>query len=469
LVLITGLARYVWHPALHRQAGEKLFFIRLYFAPVYPDIKEDLVELFKKLDVGSAHVYELIGGSDLMLRLWYAGDILELMRALRLPNLRSSDYMEIRRIHEHWVMPTRSTDAEPDLSALDAPTVEQLNAEIHNPDGPDLSQSVDAGLLSPVPLQEGVKFFVAVTASIGSGDGIKFGDVLFQRISEVLDEAGRLIQGRSVYEGDGFAKLLLMGRFAEEDYFPFMDQVVAKLNDTYLRDVFFARTITALGMRRAPMLGTDLIDPKAVAGHPTQPSPDKDSSRPLEELLAGGENQHLEVQASAFLDFDRFVDEAAPDWSELRPGFVKAICSLLNQRDRKRATLVAGAIETLRYRDWIADRAADLAEVGDFSIWGIDEDNPAGDWELYQSRLTDSLAAVIEPSPVPVMNISLEKHTESGKSLLRIEVTPDGTPFYDERGPVKFWIREGSEIKDLGVPERDVYIAEMKRLKASRA
>ncbi len=405
-----------------------------------------------------------------MLRLWYAGDILELMRGLRLPNLRNSDYMEIRRIHEHWVMSARGIDAEPDLSALDAPTVERLNTEIHNPNGADLSQSVDAGLLFPVPIQEGVKFFVAVTASIGSGAGIKFGDVLFQHVSEVLDRAQHLIQGRSVYEGDGFAKLLLMGRFAEEDYFAFMDQVVAQLNDTYLRNVFFARTVTALGMRKAPMLGTDLLDPKAVASpYPAQPPPTEDTSRPLDELLAGGENQHLEVKASAFLNFNRFVNDGTPDWSELRPEFIKAICSLLNQHDRNRATLVAGAIETAPYRDWIADRSAYLAEVGEFSILGIDEDNPAGDWELYKRRLTDTLAAVIEPSPVPYMTISLEEHAATGKSLLRIEVTPNGTPFYDKRGPVKFWVRQGAQVKDLDAPERDAYVAEMKRLSASSA
>ena len=95
------------------------------------------------------------------------------------------------------------------------------------------------------------------------------------------------------------------------------------------------------------------------------------------------------VQASAFLDFDQFVAGGLPDWSELRPGFVQAICSLLNQHDRDRATLVAGAIETAPYRDWIAGRAARLAEVGDFSILGIDEDNPTGDWELYKLRLIE--------------------------------------------------------------------------------
>lgn len=459
----------MWHPALHRQAGERLFFIRLYFEPVYPDIKEELAALLKKLGVESAHVYELIAGSDLMLRLWYAGDIFELMRGLQLPNLRNRDYMEIRRIHEHWVMSAQGESPEPDLSALDAPTIEQLNTEIHDSNGGDLSRSVNAGLLSPVPAQEGIKFFVAVTASIGSGAGIKFGDVLFQHISEVLDRAQHLIKGRSVYEGDGFAKLLLMGRFAEEDYFTFMDQVVAKLNDTYLRDVFFARTFTALGMRKEPMLGTDLLDPKAASAgvSPAHPPPTEDVSHPLEELLAGGENQHLEVKASAFLNFNRLVNDGTPDWSELRPEFIKAICGLLNQRDRTRATLVAGAIETDRYRDWIDGLSIHLAEVGEFSILGIDEDNPAGNWDLYQRRLTDTLEAAVEPSPVPYMTISLEEHAATGKSLLRIELTPNGTPFYDKRGPVKFWVRQGAQVKDLDTTERDAYVAEMKRLSAS--
>ena len=76
---------------------------------------------------------------------------------------------------------------------------------------------------------------------------------------------------------------------------------------------------------------------------------------------------------------------------------------------------------------------------------------------------------MIEPSPVPLMDISLEEHTGTGKSLLRIEVSPDGTPFYDKRGPIRFWIRQRGEVKALDVPERDAYIAEMERLKDSGA
>ncbi|MGB7588697.1 MAG: hypothetical protein WBM00_08315, partial [Solirubrobacterales bacterium] len=75
---LKAIDGYVAHETLHRRRGETLYFVRLYFEPVYPDIAEDLRSQLLEFGVGSAHVYELLGGYDVILRLWYTGDIREL-------------------------------------------------------------------------------------------------------------------------------------------------------------------------------------------------------------------------------------------------------------------------------------------------------------------------------------------------------------------------------------------------------
>lgn len=460
-------ARYVWHPELHWQTGERLFFVRLYFEPVYPEVREALKDELEKLEINSFHVYELVGSYDLIVRVWFAGNVHDLMAALKLPEVRSSDYMEVRRIHEHWVLADAELDAKPQLEDLTPDLVERLNREMHEENGPDLSRYVRGGIIAPIRAQEGVKFFVSVLASIGNSTSINFNDVLLDDVSEILEEAGDVLTGRSIYAGDGFGRMLLMGRFPSERYFEFMDKVVLQLNNKKMRMLFSARTLTAFGATSQPLLGRDMLDVKKVAsavGRPlelTQGARDE-ASEDLEVLLERGEGQYVEVKASAFLNFDRLVQQATPSWSDLRPELVKAVCGLLNQRDHRRSTLIVGAVESNRYRQWLDEYKEDLAEIGGFTILGLEEDNPSGDWDLYQRRLADSLASAIEPSPLPYMTIALEQHAEGDvrKKVMRIVLTPSGKPFYERDGG-KLWVRQGAQAKDLKGREHDEFVQSM--------
>jgi len=460
-------ARYVWHPDLHWHTGERLFFVRLYFEPIYPEVREALEESLEKLDIASFHVYELVGSYDLMLRVWFAGNIRDLMSALKLPEVRSSDYMEVRQIHEHWVLAEGDSHAEPTLEDLTPELVERLNREMHEDSGADLSRYVRAGIIAPIRSQEGVKFFVSVLASIGTSTSIDFNDVLLEDVSQILEEADDLVTGRSIYAGDGFGRMLVMGRFPSERYFDFMDRVVLQLNNRHMRMLFSARTLTAFGATKDPFMGRDMLDASKVAAAVGRPPREltrahDEASEEVDVLLERGEGQHLEVKASAFLNFDRLVHQANPSWSELRPELVKAVCGLLNQRDRRRSTLIIGAVESDRYRRWLDEYKEDLAEIGSFTILGLEEDNPSGDWDLYQRRLADSLASAIDPSPLPFMTISLEQHTKGDlrKKVLRIVLTPTGKPFYEsETG--KLWVRQGAQAKDLKGREHDEFVQSM--------
>ncbi len=462
---MSVLPRYVWHPALHEQSGEHLFFIRLYFEPVYPDVRDAVRKRLDDLRVGSYHVYELIGAYDLMLRVWYAGNINQLVETLdELPEVRRVDYMEVRRIHEHWVHADEARP--PGLSDLTPDLVRRINEEIHSSSGTNLRSYEKAGLIAPLKAQSGVKFFISVMASVGNSASINFNDVLLGHVTGIADDARRLVTGRSIYAGDGFARLLLMGRFDPKRYFEFMDDIVVRLNDRHMRQLFSARTFTAFGARESPLLGKEMLDPERVSkenGSTSHPRNRADQTGDdLESLLGEGEGQFLEVKASAFLNLDRLVHDATPNWDDLRPELVKAVCGLLNQLARERATLIIGAVETERYRQWLGEYADDLVEIGDFTVLGVEEDNPSGDWDLYQRRLADSLAAAIEPSPLPYMTLALEQHMrgEQKKRVMRLVLTPSGQPFYDRKGS-KLWVRQGAQVRELAGRERDDYVRSM--------
>jgi hypothetical protein len=457
---MTSDARFLWHPDLHEKAGERLYFVRLVFEPVYPSITPAVIEeRLASLGVGSAHVYELIGSHDLIFRAWLSGDIHDFVERLGLPELRKADFMAVRDIHEHFVLPNGSATLR-DTDALTVDLTQHINTLIHTAAASDdLSKYTSRGWIAPIFASDGVKFFLAISATIGTSTNIRFDDVLLKHVMQVLDQAGDLVQARSIYAGEGFARLLVLGRFVSARYFEFMDQVLLKLNDGYMRDLFNARTVTAFGSRHGPIIGREML-PSISQGPRSAPD---DTRKTLDELLIAGEGSFIEIKASAFLNFDRLVHDGEPDWSTLRPEFVKAVCGMLNQHKEFTSTIIVGAIETKRYRQWLAQQDARHITLGDFTIVGVEEDNPSGDWDKYRRRLEDALESAIAPSPNDFMTIDFEEIRSEGiaKLVLRLEMEPVRRIFYaidDDR----LWVRRGAKVIDLHGHERDQYVEDVK-------
>lgn len=448
---------YALAPKVHRDADHRLYFVRLDFEPVFPDVKTLLRSRLLELGAHAAHVYDLIGAHDLLLRIQYTGEIRELIEELRLPDMRRAEFMAVRRQPTYWAE---------GMSDRRLPTlahVGELSAALSSPNpNPDLQRFVDLGLVIPIMDRPGVKFFIAVSASIGQSSSINFDDVLLRYVTRVLDDAGDLIFDRSVYSGDGFARLLIMGRLRPERYFDFMNNVVFALSDEYMRELFSARTATSFGTQPNPMIAIEDLESFAQSTHARQ----RTDSPAVEKLLLAGETQTLEVKASAFLNFDRLVHSNDPDWTEMRPEFVKAVCGLLNQSSPVPSTLLVGAVETARYHKWLTDHDGDLVVVGDYTIVGVEEDQPSGDWDAYQRRVIDALDKAITPSPAPYIRISLEeasvtRHAGTRK-VLRLELTPQGRAFYQKSGD-KLWVRTGAQVRELRGEDRDKFVLSMRK------
>jgi hypothetical protein len=467
---VTPRARYVWHHDLHGQSGETLHFVRLYFEPVFPDVVEPLESRLSKLGVTSAHVYELIGANDLLIRVWLPPklDVRKFIEELALPDLRRADYMRVGRTREHWVLEDSSTEV-PKLADISPHLIDEVNEAIYR-ETPlhrkTLEESVSRGWLGVVhePEEEpeakaGVKFFISVGASVGSSPSIDFEEVLFRRVRKVLDDAKDLIDRRSIYAGDGFARLLLMGRFSPDRYFEFINRILLQLNDEDMREVFIARTYTALGSRPHPLIALERLNAPTVARVRSITSRERPN---LVELLERGEGQFLEVKGSAFLNIDRLVTQDELNWANLRPEFVKAVCGLLNQLEPLAATLIVGAVETRKYRRWLAEHGRNET-VGGFTILGLEEDNPSGDWDKYQRRLMDSLASAIDPSPAPFITATLEEFSRrtASSTLLRLDLTPTGIPFYT-RDEGALWVRSGAQVNKLTTRDRDEFVGRMR-------
>jgi hypothetical protein len=445
---LQAIDGYAAHETLHRQRGETLYFVRLYFEPVYPDIAQDLRRQLLEFGVGSAHVYELIGGYDVILRLWYDNDIRELIEGLNLRELRRADFMTVSRLHEHWALPQPVQSESPDA--------------LQQPLGPSDADSLcEAGLLAKITDRPGIKFFIVVTATIGMNATIRFNDVLYRHVSRILKDAGEIIHDRSIYAGDGFARLIVMGRFKEENYFRFMDQVVARLNDEATRDVFSARTVTFLSTSPEPMVAFENL-----AIEPKHPAPRHERLSTVA-LLSAGESQTVEIKATAFLNLDRWIakPEEDPDWSRLRPEFAKAVCGLLNEIQDEQTILLVGAIEHSRpnYAEWLRGQQEPIPQIGEFSVIGVEEDNPSGDWDLYQRRLMDALDKAIEPAPSPYITAVLETIGEEGSArrrILRLELRKPRQPFY-LRGDEKLFVRSGTQTKGHGGRQRDEIVKQL--------
>ncbi|MHB8233635.1 MAG: AlbA family DNA-binding domain-containing protein [Solirubrobacteraceae bacterium] len=452
-------ATHIWHPKLHQQAGERLYFVRLAFEPVYPEITPDLIrDRLRELGVGSAQVYELIGAHDLVFRVWLSGDVREFVERLRLPELRSADFMAVRNIREHFVLSDSNPNGPLDLDQLTQGIVEEINQAIHGESTDvDLAEYVKKGWIHPLHVGDGIKFFISVAASIGTSANISFDDVLFHHVRQIFDEASNLVEERSIYAGDGFARLLLLGRLPAADYFAFTERILFRLNDQYIRQLFSARTVTAFGSRRSPIFGQELLPPGFVR---TEDRPTS-QRRTLEELLTEGEGSNIEVKATAFLNFNDYVQGEAPDWSALRPELVKAVCGLLNQRTDSISTLIVGVVETGRFRKWLSSYGEALPAVGDFTLIGVEEDNPSGNWDKYRRRLEDALDSAIAPAPSDFMRMSFEEAELDGKAklLLRIELEPTNRVFY-AKGRDSLWVRRGARVRELHDLERDDFIAE---------
>jgi hypothetical protein len=451
----------MWNHRIHqRWAGEDLTFWRLAFFPRYdhPEIMKTLRLALQELGVHSYSVYETLGLFDLFVRAWlpshdrYQAED-KITDALASHSLQLCEVFTVNRILRHWVWDDGAGGlAEPSQEVLTRRSSDDLISRADNGTLPDEDRRrlVEAHVLREFQESPGIKFIVVITSSIYSITYRARLD-LERALFDVQEQFN--ISEPSLYEGTGFGQFILMGRVPVDAYFTLHDLSIA-INRTGIQEAIAARPYTFV--TSSPHL-TEYVD--------RMPTSMEVSADPVEvrSLLARGEDQSLEIKASARLDWSRYLsgdNQLVRSDRVLNEGLIKALVGLLNTDG---GHVILGALEADRvFNNRRAREHPALQtypQVGSFICVGINDEYGDAGWDKFVLGLQDLINARIEPPPVGAITITREFVDDRDVCVITVKPT-QATWYYRYLGegePVKFFVREAGRTVAYAGSAADVY------------
>jgi len=479
--------RYLWHHRAHeRWENSRLCIWRLVFNPTYDGekIKSSIVEVIKSQNVTSFAIYELLGISDILLRVWLPHD-LPLARfeeaigdALLHLDYEDSEYYEVTGLIRHWVWSTSETDftiKDPDPLELSRKSNDAIlnrldlffNGSLHESELSDeevgeVFRLIDVGLLTKLDHDQGIKFVIIIKRSIAAGSRQQRKNLL-DYIAESCDIISHTYNAEiSLYDSN--IEYLILGRLPFEEFHTGMADFIVRLNDSGLSRYLRTRTKTATILQPDFADYMDTILP-ADRGAPPQLT--------FEELLLSGETDAIEFKSSAYANLKRWLnkgDEELPvrDANVAEEGIVKAVAGMLNSR--LQGTVVVGVGERSKLLEKIpaelVSRAEQLLEpypafAGDLVLFGMDMDAaaiPSLSWDEFVRQVQGVLASSISPNPLAYIRIEPEIFFDH-RFLVIHTTPPDRVWFYVEptERDVRFYVRVNSETRPLLGRDQDVF------------
>lgn len=463
------VGRWQWHPQLHETwGGERLYFWRVAF-PTYErdQYREGIREVMRRTGVTAYAVYELYGAYDILLRVWLPTmhRVFEKTFAKVFnndPNIVIESF-SVTDIATHW--PWATEDGRMRLLSEDVLSDRLPNREIRRINGglplPALLDYQHRGLIAPAWHTQGIRF-VMVIGSSGQWRPVAAGERTTAQIADILRQADDdVFDERSLYEGIGFGAYLILGRVRAEAFHRIEEEIIEPINELVAPGAYGSRTTTFV-MSTEDFL--DFAEEMRVADEgPTK--------RSAQEWLQEDEHQFLEVKGSAFRDVNAWLHAKdatkTPETSDVpTDSLAKAVTGLLNADG---GTIVIGALEVRRYADH--PRLEGVPRIGDYIAWGLKPELRDGDWDGYERRLRDVLAARIKPDPNdfididrdglgpgrPLAVLSLRAPRRSSAGARWFYHFPKGD------GHGRFWVREGNRTKPLVGPDIDAYKTEKTR------
>jgi hypothetical protein len=311
----TVLPEHIWHHRVHTALGERLYFWRLAFAPVY--IRDAALAGVKAAlaarEVKSAAVYELLGPFDLLLRVWLPsgcddakfGSSLE--AELTPHGLAMIEPFSVDYVIRHWAFEGE------DGGEPSEPAVKELTMDL------DKVRCLEADTLGRQDTERLVsERLVAFPRSRGDSPGIKFAIIvggnsyggldgangaaadaravptltvsdrkeMAELVRSVVGEA-TTIDDKSLYAGEGFGHFVIMGRAPNANFHDIHSSLVAQLGAAPLRERFRVSTVTLVsGQAGLSLFEESLVDCNFV---PKTPSAGIESPENLEDLRPGTE------------------------------------------------------------------------------------------------------------------------------------------------------------------------------------
>ena len=452
-----------WHHRVHQEwARERLHFWRLGFDPTYDRdaIQEAIKQTFQERDVLSYAVYELTGTYDIVIRMW-------LPMSCTLQKFKEALWTNLADKHiavldvfilttdpiMHWVFddPDSQSLREPRLqSRLPDSEIELIN-EGNLPEDRRREYEND-GLIARTPHHEGIKFFVAIpapqTARARAIDAFKRELVRIVRSASDIEE-------KSLYEGEGFAQFLIMGRVPFEKFSRLRTEILDKINSTNISATFGVRTYTFLSLLE-DFVGDLFQEKLPTATEAVLPT--------VVDYLTIYESSRLEVKASAFADWTRWLVKQEGDHPQhvdrvTDEGVLRAVVGFLNAEG---GVIVIGALERRQFpRDPVRSLLTKYPAVGEYYLVGIGEDMRGSDWDAYQRKLLNVLNRRITPMAGPWIRI--EKQSSNGIDLCVLTVLQTTANWYYIADDPQFYVRQENTTQPLPGIDADAYKRERPR------
>lgn len=467
--------RFQWHPDLHRQLGkERLAFWRMGFSPTYDraQVKQRLLDLFKEMDVSSYAFYEMIGIHDLMLRLWLPTSLTmrsfdgELKAALQREGILMTEYFAVDETLAHWVWTDGSGRSRPvsqrileDGIADDIVT--RINGATIKP--AERKSYEELNVIAPSGHVKGIKFFVIVTTGTLPVYLSHDDETLSDRVSEILDGAGSIVE-KSLYVGSGgLGQFLIMGKVKPANFDKVFSEVIEPINNLGLKRNLRARTYTHI-------CTNGLVDFVDVLP-PWQDVVRDSKVKPIAEYLQEEESRKLEVKGSAFVKVETWLNTKKPKFDKklLAEGVLRTIVGMLNSEG---GAIVIGALEAREPFLAAAKKGKPLADFPNFEdryfIFGLAADyhvsGSTKDWDSFVQRLNSHIGERITPQAHPWLTI--EGNDFMGQPMAVVSVRePDSAWFYlKNENQEHFHVRQENRTVVLSGAAADEYKRAKRRI-----
>lgn len=455
--------RYIWNHTIHEAWGkERLYFVRLNFYPTYdiPSIRERLRQVLYDHNVHSFVVYELTGDYDLLLRVWLPTSVSSqvfrraLHKELAAYDIDANQVFHVARVVTHWIWDIDGSGRmrEPSEKILRIRLADEDIMKINEGTlGPEETEVYEKqNIITRWNPNKGTKFIVVIPEA--KSLSVDAHNALISRIQDILQSA-RDVSEVSMYEGEGFARVLLMGRAKPGKFDEAISYIIQEVNGCGVQDFYGIKTYTYIAYNCSEN-ALHFEDRLPVAKEVFALEEDV-----IEQVMTEPESLRFEVKGSAFVDLKRLLlGDHKTEYSDkiTNDGIVKSVVGLLNAEGGK---IVIGALERARFekRERSADKLKTFPKYHDYIICGITHDYGNKDWDHFQLRLQDILEKRIEPSPGVWVTIKREFFLKKEICVISVRKPTSDWFYFSYEGTTIFYVRQGNRTVELPGPKADQY------------
>lgn len=311
------LPDYIWHHRVHTEMGERLFYWRLSFSPVYlrDSVLAGLKAALARCGVKSVAAYEMFGAYDVLVRVWLPEDCdpstfqNALLEELKPHGLEMCEPFSVEYQVRHWAFAKKKKADEPPIQAIkelirDPDTIQKLEAGTL---GFKETKKLTGNRLVAVPDEcdpnlPGIKFALIVSGeSLGVNDaehGLppveSSGNTLLPDDRRTLEELvtkvvidAKSISERSLYAGSGFGHFVILGRVAYKNFHDIHAELVTQFGIAPLRERFNVSTTTMVSGQRGLRLFSESLLESPFVVHTPASAISSEAFASLEGLSAG--------------------------------------------------------------------------------------------------------------------------------------------------------------------------------------